>query len=812
MGQATIISGGAEGLYNVSIIRHAGTTAKRLAAIANRLTALGSPPAPGLIVTAITAVITKTAELATDQANLTNVQNSFLQGVSTRKELATAMAAVTSKMSELIKARRDLSLLNIEKNSITREQANIQAAVAPMASRSAWCTDLTEDLAAGVTVGTMEMNGVDDQIILTPGGAVSQSIGKLQHVGASTPSAVFWNKAILPCWQKWKPTYRIGTITAIDYETDTCDVGLLAQYSEEGGLLINQAGAVWTEAQIAISGWQQFAQDNPDNPLVTNTSDTQIPKTAQLMTDLQTVQDYVNNRYRYQLDKDQYGVLEHFAVMSAGGSGDCEDFALTKAQMLIDMGYPASAIHLEIGMTKKGIGHAWLVVQTANGDYALDINYQKVMLDGSLDYIDKQRQTGMSWAKTGVKLSDVPIEYMDDLNSDVFEVGDNVVVQFVGQDWKAPKVIGFEDHPEGGREGIVVYGYDKHTGINYLRLYRIKNAASTFLETLSLQAGDYNPVWFSWDKINNCFDILTIEDRSVYHKQIRPDGTVLANTLRLTAPTPVQWLPIAASGWRLDNGTIDILVTIHAPSAGAQKYYFKLLSQGETDWIAMPPVSTGLELSGPWLFYTKDAGVETPHVMYAYEEGIFCGIDARRCFTSWKPTLYFYDGNPLAFSSYEINPVGTFLHQHPSVPPGGEEWLPGSNLVTNMVMIDKDNILYRIWSSVFSDNIVSYELPGPPPEESWIAENPVWHYALETRLANKNSSSDYAIIESAAYTDVGGYTAEQKFPSTYAPIKELIFFTNQIGLLSAYSYPAMAKKYDVTDANIYAVQANVVEV
>lgn len=43
-------------------------------------------------------------------------------------------------------------------------------------------------------------------------------------------------------------------------------------------------------------------------------------------------------------------------------------------------------------------------------------------------------------------LSSVPIVYMDG-NADPFAVGDDVVIEFVDQDWTQPRVIGFKDHP-----------------------------------------------------------------------------------------------------------------------------------------------------------------------------------------------------------------------------------------------------------------------------------------------------------------------------------------------------------------------------
>jgi hypothetical protein len=56
-----------------------------------------------------------------------------------------------------------------------------------------------------------------------------------------SPEQAFWNAAVLPGWQKWKPTYRLGTITALDVEADTASVTLDAATSSAQGLNVNQA-------------------------------------------------------------------------------------------------------------------------------------------------------------------------------------------------------------------------------------------------------------------------------------------------------------------------------------------------------------------------------------------------------------------------------------------------------------------------------------------------------------------------------------------------------------------------------------------
>jgi predicted transglutaminase-like cysteine proteinase len=53
-------------------------------------------------------------------------------------------------------------------------------------------------------------------------------------------------------------------------------------------------------------------------------------------------------------------------------AGDCEDYAITKRHVLIQHGWPASALRLAEGYTSSGEGHLALVVRTSKGDIVLD--------------------------------------------------------------------------------------------------------------------------------------------------------------------------------------------------------------------------------------------------------------------------------------------------------------------------------------------------------------------------------------------------------------------------------------------------------
>lgn len=158
-----------------------------------------------------------------------------------------------------------------------------------------------------------------------------------------------------------------------------------------------------------IYGWYAFCYWNSWFPLVSNNSNSKLPMTAQLMADMTSVNTDVNTNHNYYPDP---AGNDYWHIMSPGETGDCEDFALTKAQALLNLGYPASAIHIECGrIDGYPAGHAWLVVQTEAGDYALDLGDDNPLPNASMrpptlpepyitpsEYTARRRQIGRKWA------------------------------------------------------------------------------------------------------------------------------------------------------------------------------------------------------------------------------------------------------------------------------------------------------------------------------------------------------------------------------------------------------------------------------
>ena len=58
----------------------------------------------------------------------------------------------------------------------------------------------------------------------------SEDMLEALSVGTLSPSGIFYNLAMHPGTQKWKPTHRYGRITLIDYDLHTCSVTLEAVY------------------------------------------------------------------------------------------------------------------------------------------------------------------------------------------------------------------------------------------------------------------------------------------------------------------------------------------------------------------------------------------------------------------------------------------------------------------------------------------------------------------------------------------------------------------------------------------------------
>ena len=84
------------------------------------------------------------------------------------------------------------------------------------------------------------------------------------------------------------------------------------------------------------------------------------------------------NKIRYETDLSRYKRLDYWTQnIVEAGSGDCDDYALSKRKALMEAGVPWQALSPAICLV-KGEGHAVLIVRTTKGHFVLDNNNKQV--------------------------------------------------------------------------------------------------------------------------------------------------------------------------------------------------------------------------------------------------------------------------------------------------------------------------------------------------------------------------------------------------------------------------------------------------
>jgi predicted transglutaminase-like cysteine proteinase len=258
---------------------------------------------------------------------------------------------------------------------------------------------------------------------------------------------------LLPGWQRHMPIYRVGTIESVDYSADTATVCLDPAFSSQQYLSAVDgfddegcSAANPVESQIA-----DFCSRNPGHPLCTNTEAGEpINLSEAQLAQLQLVNQQVNQEFGRAQDPSGYKLGDSWDVLSGGDKGDCEDFALTKMQRLVDTyGWnPRDLKVVTAYVPHIGEYHAMLGIRTTNrGLVLLDINNDAVLQNSKTPYrLHRIALTKEEWTAIARRIEGAAVEYMT-CNALAFVSGDRVVVEFPSQNYTAPKVVGFEEEP-----------------------------------------------------------------------------------------------------------------------------------------------------------------------------------------------------------------------------------------------------------------------------------------------------------------------------------------------------------------------------
>lgn len=250
MGKATVLSGGEDGRYQVRL----ELAREAIEAEIARINAEKIPEVEGKITQAQAEFDAKDVEVAQIAAELDAAISALALDPATGR--LEPMAPVTDAQKRIAKAqiersaaRRVLDRLKADRLSLRLRLDYLQS-VPPDPEKEVWCADLTEDIAPGATVGTIDIPGEGvEQVLIAPGfeGAATYAAerdGAMTPREAMSPEQAFLNAALLPGWQKFRPLHRVGTIRDIDAAANRCGVDLDEALSSAQGLQINQGAAL----------------------------------------------------------------------------------------------------------------------------------------------------------------------------------------------------------------------------------------------------------------------------------------------------------------------------------------------------------------------------------------------------------------------------------------------------------------------------------------------------------------------------------------------------------------------------------------
>jgi predicted transglutaminase-like cysteine proteinase len=150
-------------------------------------------------------------------------------------------------------------------------------------------------------------------------------------------------------------------------------------------------------------GWVEFCAENRRECASGRTAARDVVLTSQTWSALVRVNRQVNTAIKPLTDQEHWGTIEKWSYPD-DGYGDCEDYVLLKRRLLIETGWPRSALLVTVVRDLKGDGHAVLTVKTDKGEFILDNQNEEIVLWSETGYrfVKRQSQTDQNvWQALG---------------------------------------------------------------------------------------------------------------------------------------------------------------------------------------------------------------------------------------------------------------------------------------------------------------------------------------------------------------------------------------------------------------------------
>ena len=128
--------------------------------------------------------------------------------------------------------------------------------------------------------------------------------------------------------------------------------------------------AVGAETSVPF-GWVDFCRryesECDDEPAAA----VDINLSAKALSEITRINHWVNAHVEPVSDMDHWGLVDRWDY-PLDGKGDCEDYALLKRKLLIEIGFPRQALLMTVVRDENQEGHAILTLKTNKGEFVLD--------------------------------------------------------------------------------------------------------------------------------------------------------------------------------------------------------------------------------------------------------------------------------------------------------------------------------------------------------------------------------------------------------------------------------------------------------
>jgi predicted transglutaminase-like cysteine proteinase len=145
-------------------------------------------------------------------------------------------------------------------------------------------------------------------------------------------------------------------------------------------------------------GWLHFCRAQPAECAAPQLEPAYVELTSQAWGELNQINTIINRQIKPLGDEDHYRIYEqsilNWWTYPDDGKGNCNDYVLMKRKLLVEAGWPRSALLMTVVIDHSGGGHLILTVQTDQGDLILDNMREEIVSWDRTGYRFVKRQSG----------------------------------------------------------------------------------------------------------------------------------------------------------------------------------------------------------------------------------------------------------------------------------------------------------------------------------------------------------------------------------------------------------------------------------